>query len=470
MARIVMVGGGVVGLCGALLLGRDGHDVVVLERDAAPPPDPDKAWADWERRGVNQFRMLHYLLPGFRELMEEHAPDVITRLRELGAASLNPMRDAPELFTGGYRDADAKYESVTARRPVAEAAIASLVQGCPNVSVRRGVAVTGLLTDGAPHGISNIIGVRTDSGEEVHADLVVDAGGRRSTLPTLLTDIGASAPLEEKADCGFVYYGRHFSSGDGSVPAALGGLLAPLGTLSVLTLPADNGTWGIGVIASAKDTAMRALSDVETWTRVVKSLPLHAHWLEGTPLDDGVAIMAKIEDRHRSFVIDGTPVATGVVALADSWACTNPSVGRGITIGTIHAVALRDVVRAGLSDPVEFQRAWQGATLAEAEGWYRSTLAFDSARLDEIHAELEGREFHPTPEYEITKSMEAAAFKDPEMLRSLLDIAGMLNTADDVLSRPGVLERAAELGHDWRDQPPLGPSRQELLAIVGGNG
>ena len=43
---VVVIGGGVVGMCGALLLGRDGHDVTVLERDPAPPPDPEAAWAD----------------------------------------------------------------------------------------------------------------------------------------------------------------------------------------------------------------------------------------------------------------------------------------------------------------------------------------------------------------------------------------------------------------------------------------
>ena len=36
----------------------------------------------------------------------------------------------------------------------------------------------------------------------------------------------------------------------------------------MLTLPADNGTWGVGIIASAKDTAMRSLKDVDVWADV----------------------------------------------------------------------------------------------------------------------------------------------------------------------------------------------------------
>ena len=58
MARIVVIGGGVGGLTSGMLLARDGHDVTVLERDAAPPPETaDDAWNGWDRRGVNQFRM-----------------------------------------------------------------------------------------------------------------------------------------------------------------------------------------------------------------------------------------------------------------------------------------------------------------------------------------------------------------------------------------------------------------------------
>ena len=59
--------------------------------------------------------------------------------------------------------------------------------------------------------------------------------------------------------------------------------------------------------------------------------------------------MAKIEDRYHRFVVDGEPVATGVVAVGDAWACTNPSLGRGATLALVHA--WRCATRCGPASP-----------------------------------------------------------------------------------------------------------------------
>src|SRR6476620_4438659 len=247
-----------------------------------------------------------------------------------GGLRMNPLEGIPEDLTGGRREDDDRFTTVTARRPVAESVVAAMAAATAGVTVRRGVGVAGLLTGPGADGTVHVTGVRTDDGEEISADLVVDSGGRRSALPTWLRDAGSPGPTEMIEDCGFIYYGRHFKSADGSIPPAFGGLLQPYGSISVLTLPADNGTWGVGVITSSKDAAMRNLLDVECWEKVVQSYPLVAHWIAAEPITD-VKLMAKIEDRQRTYVVDGKPVATGVLALADAWPRTNPSLGRGMS-------------------------------------------------------------------------------------------------------------------------------------------
>jgi 2-polyprenyl-6-methoxyphenol hydroxylase-like FAD-dependent oxidoreductase len=462
------MGAGVVGLTTAMLLGRDGHDVVMLERDdARPEGDSDALWSGWERRGVNQFRLLHYFQPRFLVGLQQELPDVVTALDAAGAVHHNVMALVPEQLSGGFRDGDEKYEALTARRPVMEAVLARTAESTPGVEIRRGAAAADLRT-GAPtaSGTPHVVGVCTAGGEEIQADLVVDALGRRSPVASWLEAAGARPAVEEREDSGFVYYGRHFRSADGTVPAMIGPLLQDYGSVSILTLPADNGTWGIGMIAGSKDKALRALNDSETWER---TFPLAAHWCDGEPLDDSVAVMAGIEDRHRDYCPDGSPTATGVASVGDAWACTNPSLGRGATIGFLHALALRDAMRDdALHGPEEFARGFAAATAQSVEPWYRSTLAYDRARLAEAEAEAAGLPFEADPIWELTRALTSAAGKDGEMLRARLRIAGLLESVDEVFGTPGIFERVIECGAGWREEPTFGPDRDELLRTIAG--
>lgn len=468
MADVIVVGGGIAGLCGAVLLARDGHQVRLLERDPEPPPPPEDAWDQWTRRGVNQFSMLHFFLPRFREVVEAELPDLAIALEANGALRLNPLTGIPEEITGGVQPGDDRFTGLTGRRPFVEAIVAAMAAAEPGLEVVRGAAVKGLLA-GAPTvgGVPHIQGVVTDDGTERRADLVVDASGRRSPLPGWLAALGARPPVEELEDCGFVYYGRHFRSSDGSLPAAFGPPLQQYDSLSLLLLPADNGTWGIGIVASAVDPAMRAARHLDVWERVVSSYPLAAHWLDGEPISD-VAVMAKIEDRYRRYVDAEGPVVTGVVALGDSWACTNPSVGRGASIAMLHAVCLRDVLRELPPDEPAFARRWDEITADAVEPLYRDTLAFDRHRLAEIDAQINGVPYETDdPGWLFGQALGRAAISDPELLRATLSIASLLERGVDVMARPGIVDKVIALD-PGAGEPAPGPDRAGLLAIVGG--
>jgi 2-polyprenyl-6-methoxyphenol hydroxylase-like FAD-dependent oxidoreductase len=471
MARIVIIGAGVVGLGTAMLLAGDGHQVTVLERDPISPPEPVEAWERWQRPGLNQFRLPHFFLAGFRSVVDAELPEVSGALRAAGALRLNVIGDAPREMTGGWRDGDDCYELLTGRRPVVEAVIATQAAATRGVEVRRGTAVTGMVSgSSALPGVPHVTGVRTKDGESIPADLVVDMSGRRSALPGWLSEIGARDPAEELEDSGFVYYGRHFRSVDGSVPPAIGPNVMDWGTITSLTLPADNGTWAIALVTSSKDTALRPLRETGRWEAVVRGLPLVAHWLDGTPIEDGVQVMAHLEDRYRGFVADGRPVATGVVAVADSWACSNPANGRGASIGMLHAVTLRDQLReVGLDDPAAFAEAFHTATARTVEPWYRATLATDRYRLAEIESGVRGGTYDPQDsQYQLGKALGAAAGQDPDCLRAYLDIWLVLRTPGEVFARPGLRDKILQLGSGWRDVEPLGPNREQLLALASG--
>ncbi len=145
-----------------------------------------------------------------------------------------------------------------------------------------------------------------------------------------------SGPLQEESeDSGFIYYGRYFRSADGTTPQPFGPLLAPMGTFSILTLPSDNGTWAVALVTSSGDQVLKRMRDPDLWTAVVEACPLHAHWLQGEPIGD-LEAMGGMIDRYRRPVADGRPLLTGIALLGDAWACTNPSLGRGISLGLLH--------------------------------------------------------------------------------------------------------------------------------------
>ena len=109
------------------MLARDGNDVTVLERDSDAPPQalPD-AFDGWDRPGVNQFKLGHYMHSRFRHVLDENLPDVRDRLIEGGGLEFDILNVAmpPTVTDRSPRDGDERYWTLTARRPVLEAAFA----------------------------------------------------------------------------------------------------------------------------------------------------------------------------------------------------------------------------------------------------------------------------------------------------------------------------------------------------------
>jgi 2-polyprenyl-6-methoxyphenol hydroxylase-like FAD-dependent oxidoreductase len=453
----------------AMLLARDGHEVTVLERDAEPVPESvDEAWSAWMRPGVAQFRQPHFLQARVRHVLDRELPDVRDALLAAGATTVDPIARLPAAIEDRRRRAgDERFVSITARRATTELVFARAAENEPGVTVRRGVEVTALdmhQVDGTSH----LTGVRTTSGEALKADLTVDAMGRGSRLPRLLRAAGAARVHQEAEDSGFIYFTRFFRSADGACPEPrTPALVTPLGSISILTMPSDCDTWSVTFFISSGDQPLKRLRFVDRWMAVVAACPLHTHWLDGEPISD-VLPMAGVLDRYRRLVADGRPVATGLAIVGDSWACPNPSLARGLALGLDHVARLRDTVRSGLEDPREFAFVWDAVTEGEFTPWYRVTVGTDRARLAEMEA-LRSRTERPRADdvaSAVRARFPAAAGRDPDLFRALMEIVGCLTLPADVFARRGVAERVLELvGPDELPQAP-GPTRAELLELV----
>ena len=211
-------------------------------------------------------------------------------------------------------------------------------------------------------------------------------------------------------------------------------------------------------------------SAIRTRSLAVQACPLHAHWLDGTPIT-GVLPMAGILDRKRRFVVDGTPVATGFAAVGDAWACTNPSAGRGLSIGLMHAQRLRDVLPRVTRHVTQLParllaREWDAVTEAELTrgSHQRST---DEARLAElVCARAAPRGHHRQPAPAAYQLAGRAAMFDADVFRGLVETIGCLALPDEVFGRPGMWAKV-EAAAPAEAMVMPGPTREELLALLG---
>jgi 2-polyprenyl-6-methoxyphenol hydroxylase-like FAD-dependent oxidoreductase len=463
MASIAICGGSAIGLTTAMMLANDGHQVTVLEADASVPPDPVDAWDGWDRSGVPQFRQPHNLFAGFRRIAEAELPDLTERLLAAGCVWEEPLAGLPPWITDREpRADDDMFRFVTGRRPVVEAVIADKARDHAGVTVRRGVKLAGLLTGPAKEpGVPHVTGVRTVDGEEIAADVVIDAMGRKTPSANWLTAVGGDAPRLESEDCGFAYYTRYFTGPQ--PPARMGPVLSELGTFTLLTLVGDNGTWSVTVFTATADTPLKAFRDADAFTAVIRECPLHAHWLDGTPITDVLAY-AGVLDRYRRFVVEGRPVVTGFAAVGDAWACTNPSAGRGLSVGIIQAQVLRDALHKEPADPVRFAHTYDAETEATVAPFYWNQIAADRGRIAQMTALRDGVA-PPAPDPHLTRFV-TAAMRDADVFRGFLETITCLATPQQVLARPEIRTTVEQLGNDEAFALP-GPDRALLLALLG---
>ena len=518
--NIVVIGGGIAGLGSALALSNDGHNVIVLERDATPmPASPDEAFL-WQRRGAPQVRHSHALLARLRNLLRDRAPEVLAALLEAGATEIKFSENLPETLTDqSYFEGDDDLVGLACRRTTFEWVLRRAVLDLDHVEFRDGVVVNGLLTSGAlssnsraseiPAGretsthsasggaVPHVVGVRTNVGD-IEADFVVDATGPRTGSPKWLAEIGAIEPEEEMLESEIVYFSRFYRLRDGhDQPDARGPIGGDLGYLKYAVFIGDNRTFSMTFAVDADDQELRsALGDVPGFDAAAAQLVAAHPWLDGRsePITD-VHVMAGLRNRYRHFVVDGRPIITGMVAIGDASVCTNPLYGRGCSLSMVHAFAFADVLGAHGDDAAAVAVALDAATKDNLEPWFRAAVQQDReaiATRDVRHAAERSlatdagerndgeNEVDAGPsggDYVDPKAWAREVFRDgllpatrtsAVVFRAFLRWFNLLATPDALMNDPAVIGEAlaAYQARDQREpEIPMGPgSRKEFVA------
>ena len=482
--QVLVVGGGVAGLGSALALAQQGHDVTVVERDDTPMPESADEAFEWDRRGAPQVRHSHAFLARLVGMLRRDHADIYAELLAEGATEMRFGDDLPPTITDYVREPeDDDLVMLACRRTTFEWVLRRRALAEGRVTFRVGVGVAGVLL-GEPideSDLPHVEGVRLANGTELRADLTVVAAGRRSALSDWLVEAGLPVVHEEVDDTGIVYFSRFYRLREGAeYPPRTGPIGGDLGYLKYGVFVGDNRTFSVTLATPTDDDELRRkLLDPAVFDDCARQLVATAPWLDGRaePITGDVHVMAGLLNRWREYVVDGVPVATGVIPVGDAVLCTNPLYGRGCSIAFWGANLLAQAVGAHPSDVRAMAVAYDSALRSEIFPWYRSGVEQDAEARRVSAALLKGED--PDGDTSDPRTLMRSVFRDgllpairtdSVVLRAFFRGLNLLSTPDSLMKDAEVTNRvfAAWQQRDQRPaEPPLGPRRRaDLLELL----
>lgn len=484
--QIIVIGGGIAGLGASLGLARAGHEVTLLERDATPfPADPIEAFASWDRRGAPQVRHSHAFLARLRNLLRDRLPDVLEALLAEGTEELsiaNLLRG--EIDDDSPRPGDDDLTLLACRRITFEWVLHRAVLQEPGITYRDGCTIEGVLaTEGT------VTGVRVEhatGSEEIHADLVVDAAGRRSKLSAWLEAAGFAKPEEESEPCGIFYCSRFYRLRDDvASPERETTIGGDLGYLKYAVFHGDGRIFSITFAAAPEDKPMRRLLRTEPFEAAAEALPATARWVDpavAEPITE-VHTMDALRNTRRFPIRDGEVLAPGVIAIGDAAIHTNPLYGRGCSLALVHAYLLIDAIAEHGEDLVAIATETEAGVERELIPWYAFAVAQDREAAATARRQREGEPVEDSDDEPgdgrvdpraymrdvLTRGLIPALRLDATVLRAFMRSFNLLDPPGDLLQRPDILQRvlAVYQGREGRKEPYVGPDRDAFIAMLG---
>jgi 2-polyprenyl-6-methoxyphenol hydroxylase-like FAD-dependent oxidoreductase len=343
----VVLGASMSGLLAARVLADFYDTVTVVERDVLPD-DPAS------RRGVLQDTHVHVLMARCSLIVSDLFPGI---LDELAADGANVWSDGDlaklHLSFGGHSLVHAgklrhPMPSYYVSRPFLEAHVRQRVRAIPNIVIRDGHDVGTVRLDASGDQVTGASVVNRVSGDEstLEADLVVDATGRGSRMPTLLDSLGYGRPREDELVVRLAYASQALR-----MPADLH---APE---LVLILPESGRLTGGALLRCENDTWIMTLH-----TMMGEDPPSeHARRLEfidqmaPTNVTEAVRAAQPAGDVTRYRVPSNRwrrydkmeRMPKGLLIVGDAVCSFNPIYGQGMTVAAIEAMVLRQCLQRG---------------------------------------------------------------------------------------------------------------------------
>lgn len=438
MPSLAVLGGSVVGSATALMFARAGWGVSIID-----PELPVLAQLRGEvvrRPGAPHAAQAHAHTARATHELRTRLPDVFSALLE-GGANLLHFAPPPPLARHGTRPMDDSLTALRCRRILVDQEIARAVRTEPGIT-RHATAATGLLLDTGTT-VPRAVGFALADGSSVVADLLVDAGGRRSPVRRWLAASGTVTP-EETTDCGLTYYTRHYRITGEPPPMPGFALLADRPATQLLGFLGDADFLALALVRHRVDVGRAELARTTGFEAEIQRFEELEDWRPVLQPASDVMPMGTVRNRMGALVEDGRPLVLGLHQVGDALATTNPSRGRGIGLGLAAAGRLFDACRGESSLPALDDLAlevgeWNGRVLLH---YFRETCIVDREIEQRIQAQLLGGDPPSTapdvllpPDHPVTSEQIAtAAIRDPDLFRAFIAALHMLDDRREIAS------------------------------------
>ena len=444
----VVVGASMAGLAIAEALSRHFRRVTIIERDALPEQPQN-------RTGVPQGHHLHALLTGGADALEQLLPGFADGLVEAGAVPVRLPTDMLWLNPRGWvRPFDRGYPMLSASRSLIEWHTRTLVRRNVRITIldRRNVIELRLSDDRRRvTGVTISAGDEPTSVEQLDADLVVDAAGRRSRLPDWLERLGFQRPAETRIDAHLSYATRIYRRPpiDAVWKAIFLQAQPPDSARMGIMFPIEGDRWIVTLQGAGGDRPPTSDDGYAEFAASLRSPAISEAISGAEPLTDAVG-WANTANMRRHY--DSVALPDRLLAVGDSACAFNPVYGQGMTVGAQTAVALHEQLeRHRRKRPTldGFTGQMQKAVAKVGDGaWMIATG--DDLRFPDTTGPKPSRLTRLQHRY-LDRAL-AAATVDETVMDAVLH-AFMLLAPPTVLFRPSIVARSLRFGGEPNTEP-----------------
>jgi 2-polyprenyl-6-methoxyphenol hydroxylase-like FAD-dependent oxidoreductase len=371
----LVIGGSIAGLLAARVLSDYFDRVTVVERDAIPDrPEP--------RKGVPQGHHVHAIFSGGVKVIERLFPGLFDELAAAGALLCDPAKDLCWYHQGVWKlRIPSDLITYCQTRPFLEAHIRRRTRSDRDIRFLPECEVVSLLADPER---TRVIGAevrhRGEAGraEQLHTDLIVDAGGRGSRVPHWLHSLGYSLPEETTVEVHIGYASRIYerpepARRDWQVLAAYG--TPPHHTRTGYLFPIEGGRWLATAVGFLKDYPPDEEAGFLEFARSLEVPDFYEAIKDAKPLTPIATFKFPCHRWRRYERLTRFP--DGLLVLGDALCCFNPVYGQGMSTCALQIDLLDRLLRQCRREvPARFaKRFFKQAAKIVANPWLLATTS-----------------------------------------------------------------------------------------------